>query len=905
LSGDFGSLEDLAIQADQKIVALLTEEIEGGPPNFEFYLNMVVARFNTDGSPDNSFDADARADIPPPADDAYANSIAMQADSKILVGGASTHIDPNNAQRFFVARLNSDGSPDLGFDIDGYAETELVPNDDSRVSSLAVQGDGKIVAIGTSIEDIGVARYDTDGGLDTGFSDDGVLTTAVDALLDAGYRSLQVQADGKIVVGGWSIDAGGDYEDSVLARLNTDGSLDSTFGGDGKVTMSLSDLSESFRSIAIQADGKILAVDAVRASLTSDAALVRFNSDGSLDTGFAGGTVVSDFLDGDVWNDVAVQSDEQILVAGGDVDNIVVARFNTDGTPDVSFNTTGNLTLNLFGSAKDIHVLGNGKILVSGYRWENSQYNICVARFESNGLLDTTFGDGDGWFQSTVGGASELDEPINPTALQADGKIIVAGQVWNGSDYDVAVSRYTAEGVLDTTFDSDGFATLDVLGSNDTMRDVFVEAGGNIVLGGYAGGVTGRHIMTLLRFSPDGSLDLTYGADGFYQFEAGDFWHYATALAQVGEHTYMAGGVGSYAAVLDIAPEGAGPTNTESVLLRRESDNRWFNYELTGSNVSALGRLEMTRSPDYSVVSRADFDGDGLPDLLVRDTVGGENGRWVMYTLDGMTINTQGFVDLTRNQDWDIKATEDFDGDGNADILLRNTLNNRWLMYRMNGQQILQQQTVVLSTDPTDVYVGSGDFDGDGDADVLLRRADSSWLMFQMAGISPPAESTPTLTTNSSFSLQTIADFNADGRDDILLRRNDGRWFMYLMNGATIDDSGAPAMTENVDFTLQSASDFNGDVAADVLLRRSDGRWFMYTMNGLTIGNSGPVDMTRNLEFQIVSTQDFGGDGHADVLLRRTDGRWVLYEMDGPTILDQGIPDMTRNTDWVPFAADD
>ena len=343
------------------------------------------------------------------------------------------------------------------------------------------------------------------------------------------------------------------------------------------------------------------------------------------------------------------------------------------------------------------------------------------------------------------------------------------------------------------------------------------------------------------------------------------------------------------------------PPFTESVLLRRTADRKWFTYVLSGSDIVDSGRLAMTRSADFSVVSRADFDGDGNNDVLLRDLIGGENGRWVLYTLDGMTITSQGFADLTRNSDWANVATEDFNNDGKADVLVRNSVDGRWLLYLMDAQFVLQQGVVALSTDLTDQYIGTGDFDGDGDADVLLRRADGSWLMYQMDGLNAPVVSMPPMTANLSFMAQTIADFDANGTADLLLRRADGRWFMYLLNGPVVSNSGSPALTENVDFVFQSSSDFNGDGRADVLLRRSDGRWFMYAMNGIAVSSEGVVDMTRNVAFQIVSTQDFSGDGNADVLLRRNDGRWVLYMMDGPTILSQGIPDMARNTDWIPY----
>jgi hypothetical protein len=360
----------------------------------------------------------------------------------------------------------------------------------------------------------------------------------------------------------------------------------------------------------------------------------------------------------------------------------------------------------------------------------------------------------------------------------------------------------------------------------------------------------------------------------------------------------------NFAATLGIDNITAGPLApipAQSILLRRSTDSRWFSYSLFGSEVVEKGRLDMTRSADYSIVSRADFDGDGAPDALLRDLLGGENGRWVLYTLQGTTITSQGFADLTRNPDWQLVATEDYDGDGDADVLLRNNVDGRWFLYLMNAQIVEAQGFVAMSVDLADQFAGTGDFNMDGRHDILIRRANGTWLMYFLNGLTAPTLGLPALTTNLDFSLVAIADFNGDTRSDTLLRRNDGRWFMYIMNGAAVETSGSPAITENNAFTHHSSADFDGDGNADVLLRRVDGRWFMYTLDGVSVATTGSPDLTRNLDFGIVSTVDFTDDGMADILMRRIDGRWVLYEMSGTSVLSTGIPDMARNPAWTPY----
>ena len=348
------------------------------------------------------------------------------------------------------------------------------------------------------------------------------------------------------------------------------------------------------------------------------------------------------------------------------------------------------------------------------------------------------------------------------------------------------------------------------------------------------------------------------------------------------------------------------PLSPTPLLLRRSTDNRWFQYQLSGSDVLEKGFQSLTRSPAYSVVSREDFDGDGQPDLLLRDLTPTreENGRWVLYTFVGNTVTSQGFMDagLTRNADWQVVSTRDVDGDGKADLLLRNAVDGRWLLYLLDRHLIKSQALMSLSADLGDTLQGVGDFNADGRADVLLRRGDGSWLVYLLDGLSAPVQGSPAMTANLGFSVQSLGDFNGDGKTDVLLRRGDGRWFQYLLDGISVLGSGSPGMTEAVDFALDQVADFSGDGKSDVLLRRqSDGRWFLYVLDGPAITASGAPEMTGNLAFEIVSTQDFTGDGKADALMRRSDGRWVLYGLDGPLVISKGIPDLTRNVAWTPY----
>ncbi|MFN6462359.1 MAG: DUF4347 domain-containing protein [Nostoc sp. DedVER02] len=308
--------------------------------------------------------------------------------------------------------------PDPTFSGDGKVFTDLgfIAIDIGR--SVALQSDGKIIVAGDSNADFALVRYNTDGSLDTTFSSDGKVTTGFGLLTtDIGY-SLAVQPDGKILV------AGTDGTDFALARYNSDGSLDTTFSGDGKVTTDLGLLAVDVAySTAVQADGKIV----VAGVSNGDFALVRYNSNGSLDTTFSSdGKVSTDFglLTIDSIYSLAVQADGKILVAGQSNGDFALARYNSDGSLDTTFSSDGKVTTD-FGLlpneiAYSLAVQADGKILVAGV----SNSDFALVRYNSDGSIDTTF-DNDGKVSTDLG-LLTLDIAYG-LVQQPDGKIIIAG----------------------------------------------------------------------------------------------------------------------------------------------------------------------------------------------------------------------------------------------------------------------------------------------------------------------------------------------------------------------------------------------------------------------------------------------------------------------------------------------
>ncbi|TAL41378.1 MAG: hypothetical protein EPN89_19110 [Methylovulum sp.] len=379
--------------------------------------------------------------------DDYGNSIAIQKDGKILVAGYSNNV-------FALARYNSNGSLDTSFDGDGKVTTVIGSFD--VATSLIVQPDGKLVVAGYSINagryDFTLVRYNANGSLDNDFDGDGKVSTSLSAWHDMAF-SVIAQLDGKLVVAGSSLTntTYTAYVDVALVRYNTDGSLDTSFDGDGRVITTIIDSSNHYdeaRSITIQPDGKLIVAGYSNTGSGYSFALVRYNSDGSLDSSFDGDGKLTTDIDGysNQAYSIALQSDGKILVFGTTSNgDFALARYNFDGSLDTSFSNDGKITTDfdsdayIYGQSVAIQI--DGKILVAGYAQNGS---IVLARYNSDGNLDVTF-DSDGKVITSLGWSG------NPIAtamtLQSDGKILVAG-----SNSDFLLIRYNPDGSLDETF---------------------------------------------------------------------------------------------------------------------------------------------------------------------------------------------------------------------------------------------------------------------------------------------------------------------------------------------------------------------------------------------------------------------------------------------------------------------
>ena len=381
-----------------------------------------------------------------------------------------------------------DGDLDLTFDGDGKVITDFGGGEFSYAA--AIQADGKIVAAGyTTVAggyDFSVSRYNTDGSLDTSFDGDGLVTT--DFGTDDIAHGVAIQSDGKIVVAGYTNSNGlfcsSNNCNFALARYNPDGSLDSSFDGDGKVTTDFAGDEDFANGLVIQADGKIVAAGGAVMGALTYFALVRYSADGSLDSSFDGdGKVTTDLNgNGQAANAVAIQTDGKIVAAGSEFlgfNNFGLARYNNDGSLDNSFDGDGKVITDIAGNdeAYAIAIQSDGKIVVAGLS-NPVGTDFVLTRYNPDGSLDSTL-DGDGIVFTDFGGTDYAEA----VAIQTDGKIVAGGRKLSPNDF--ALARYNPDGSLDSSFDGDGKVLTDFGGGSDSAKAIVIQADGKIVVSGY------------------------------------------------------------------------------------------------------------------------------------------------------------------------------------------------------------------------------------------------------------------------------------------------------------------------------------------------------------------------------------------------------------------------------------
>ena len=652
------------------------------------------------------------------------------------------------------------------------------------------------------------------GDLDPTFGGgDGMVVSDV-GTEDRAYAMI-LQPDGKIVVAGRSRE-GRSFPDYELVRYNPDGSFDTTFGTGGKVRTFVPTLAiwGEFWALALQPDGKIIAVGSVRSSSGALAAtaVFRYHTNGSLDTTFGAGSGYVRIEHG-VDRAVVLQPDEKIVCAGGGGDsfssNFQISRLNADGSPDNAFDGDGHVAIDFAGSgdgAYDLALQPDGKIIAAGRSRtspaDGTSDNYALTRILPNGSLDTTF-DGDGKVTTDFNNLQDIGFAV---VLQADGKIIVSGQASPEiNNYDFGLVRYNTDGSLDTTFDGDG-KVLTNIGGYDISYDLKLQRNGKIVAGGLnleGGGAA----AAITRYNPDGSLDTSFNSDGKVAF-----FFYANDDIRA----------------LAIQPDGkilaAGTANGGEI----------------------IGKFAVARflgDPVTNFSSAFDFDGDLKTDISIIRPSNGE--WWLNRSSTGQTVAAQFGVST------DKPTPADFTGDGKADIAFFRPSSGEWFILRSEDASFLSFPFGTNGDIPV-----VGDFDADGKADpTVFRPSNSTWYILKSTG------GTAITTFGASGDVPVPADFDGDGKSDVaIFRPSDGSWW-YIRS----TDNQFRVFTFGVSTDKPVAGDYTGDGKADLaIFRPSTGEWFFQRSE-----DNSYYSVPFGANGDIPTPGDYDGDGKFDTAVFR------------------------------------
>jgi uncharacterized delta-60 repeat protein len=864
----------VAIQTDGKIVAAGYSS-NGADDDF------TLARYNANGTLDSSFGTGGivRTNFNNSFD--YSEAILIQPDGKIVAAGYSFN---GSFFDFALARYNADGTPDTTFDGDGMLTTDFTGGDDLAFS-LALQTDGKLVAAGVTGTDFGLARYNPNGSLDATFDEDGKVSTSINNF-DAAY-ALAVQTDGKIVAAG-ETDAGTN-SDFALVRYNADGSLDTGFDADGKVTTAIGGGNEFAEALTIQTGGKIIAAGhSFNAAGNADFALVRYNADGALDSTFgAGGKVTTDF--GNSANDFAsaltLQSSSRIIAVGSSGLNFAAAAYVLE-TPTCSYSLNPtSAQFPVAGGAGTFNV-----VTAAGCNWTATTNDSWITVTAGNS------GSGNG----TVSFSVQLN--IGPART---GTIVVAGQIFtisqaSGCSYMLSATSQnfplnggggsfnisTGAGCAWTAQSNDNWITItggsSGSGNGTVSFNVAANAGpartGTITAAGLTFTVNQASGCGFSLSATSASFPAS-GGNGNVVISTpnGCAW---TATSNVNWISITGGASGSgNGTVTYNVQANTGPARTGTLTIAgqtytvTQANGCTYNisplsqnfgsaggtgsFNISASNSSCPWTAASTSLPWLTVTNGSGTGGGTISFSVAANTGPARVGNIITAigpfgTPLTFTVNQAGAI-VNRK-------LFDYDGDGRADLSVFRPSAGSWYISRSSDNGFVGVQFGASGD-----LIAPADFDGDGKTDIcVFRPSDGGWYRLNSSNNTfTPAQ----FGTNGD--LPVPGDFDGDGKADLTVYRpSAGSWFRINSS-----DNQFVAAQFGVAEDKPLIGDFDGDGKSDLtVFRPSNGTW--YRINSAT-DTFSPAQFGAPGDLPVAA--DYDGDGRTDLAVYRPSaGDWYI-----------------------------
>lgn len=624
LGGTQDRAHAMAVQSDGKIVV-------AGQTGDSLNLNIVLLRYNADGSTDTTFGSNGVVITDLSSYD-VAYSVRIDASDRIVVGGTTLTA---NGLDFVLLRYNAAGMLDFTFGTNGHVTTDFAGGDDIA-SSIRILSSGEIVAAGSAFNgtdfDFALAKYGSNGVLVILFGSFGRVMHDFGGTLNSG-TALRVQPDGKLVLAGSS--GTGTSMDFAVARYNTDGTIDTAFGSSGVVTTDFSGGPDSLMSVAFQSDGKIVVSGQAYNDVTGyDFAMARYTTSGVLDPTFNGsGKTTTDFLQPSDVTSAAIQNDGKTILAGvvghGNY-MLALARLNRDGTVDSTFGVNGVVQTSLttgWQVYNDVALQADGKIVAVGAAIFDGDYDLIAVRYNSDGSLDSSFGQPLGYARINIQ-AADLSYSV---AIQPDGKILIGGLDDYFGDSDGVIARLNPDGTTDTSFGGgSGYFTLNVSSEYDAFLKIMVQPDGRIVAAGNSFSTADSvYKMLVARLNPDGTLDAAFGGGSGYRIvvlpAALETHSYSAALQPDGK--ILVSGFAYFAGPSGNADFALARLNGNGSMDSTFGTNGWVTTDFNGFDDIALavqvrrdgkilvvGTMEPLLDTPYTQIAIARYTSSGAPD---------------------------------------------------------------------------------------------------------------------------------------------------------------------------------------------------------------------------------------------------------------------------------------------------